>query len=91
MNKVCDKCKKAYDDAKQSTVCNHADLLPSEDFTRKDAAYHLNGKTVKVKSSGRTGTVTSMDWDGYLAVDGEGKFDPSELEEQRKEPDYSKM
>jgi hypothetical protein len=63
-----------------------------DDFDKKAAAITLLGKKVKLPS-GATGTVTSMDWDGNLAVDGNGCYEPSQLTEEkdRTKPDFSDL
>jgi hypothetical protein len=44
---VCEKCRLAFDDADQSTICPHDLIMPAEDLERKKAALELVGKMVR--------------------------------------------
>jgi hypothetical protein len=83
---TCEECQKTYDDAECFTFCPHDPFMDPVDLERKKRAIQIfdTRKTYKVKDSERKGTITSVDYKGFVSLSGGSiyeVYDPMSLEE----------
>ena len=84
MIRECEKCHASYNDATCWTICPHERFISDSDAQRKDRAFSLCGKLIRVLEGNHRGEVCrvrSIDSLGYVTVDiTEETFAPYQFE-----------
>lgn len=80
MERRCEDCGRAYDDARRLTYCPHDPLMSDADLAQKDLGLSLIDRKVRFNHQSETGPdvrVTSVLWNGMVTIDAlPGEFAP---------------